>query len=108
MAYRHKTGIVLGASMIGISLLLYLLVVTLEWSPSDAELPFSVLSPTYMALSLPMVVYVLVRPPVLFKEWQCHGCGYPIVGLTQPSCPECGSAIPPALVEKYANADVPS
>ena len=107
MVYRHKTSIVLGASMIGISLLLFLLVLILGWSPSDAELPFSILTPAYMAFSLPMVIYMLFRPPVLFKEWQCSRCGYPIVGLTQPSCPECGNRIDPLLVEKYAEASVP-
>ncbi|MEM6259758.1 MAG: hypothetical protein AAGI37_15895 [Planctomycetota bacterium] len=105
--YRHPVGIVLGVSMIGISLLLFGLVLTLDWSPADAELSFSVLSSIYMALSLPMVVYVLVRPPVLYHEWQCTRCGYPIVRLTQPRCPECGSRIEPVLVEKYAAASLP-
>lgn len=107
IAYRHSAGMILGVSMIGISLLFFLLVLTLGWSPSDAEMPFSIMSGFYLLFSLPLAGYVLYRPPISRQEWQCQRCGYPIVGLTQPTCPECGSAIDPTLIEIYAHAAVP-
>ena len=101
IVYRHFIGILLGVSMIGISLLLFLLVVTLQWSPKDAELPFSFLTSVYLLFSLPMLVYLLMRPPTTYQEWQCPGCGYLIYGLQSSRCPECGAALNPELVKKY-------
>lgn len=105
MIYRHLVGIVLGASMIGISVLMFLLVLTLHWSPSDAKLPFSFIASIYMLFNLPMTAYLLARPPVLYQEWQCTGCGYLIYGLQSPLCPECGSNLDPKLVAKYKHQE---
>ena len=105
IVYRHLVGIILGASMIGISVLLFLLVLTLQWSPSDAKLPFSFVTSIYMLFNLPMTVYLLARPPVLYQEWQCSRCGYLIYGLQSPQCPECGSNLNPELVAKYRHRE---
>jgi hypothetical protein len=105
MVYRHLAGIFLGASMIGISVLMFLLVLLLEWSPREAYLPFSFLASIYMLFSLPLTIYVTVRPPILYQEWQCHGCGYLIYGLQSPQCPECGNVLNPDLVAKYQYQD---
>jgi len=32
----------------------------------------------------------------------CHKCGYLLTGLTEPRCPECGTAFDPALLEKLS------
>lgn len=39
-------------------------------------------------------------------KWLCLGCGYPLFGLTQPICPECGKAFNlddvPAMPDQHA------
>ncbi|MFK7788132.1 MAG: hypothetical protein AB8C95_01395 [Phycisphaeraceae bacterium] len=57
-----------------------------------------------MALALP--IYRLFKndfakttPP-----WLCKACGYPLMGLTDPSCPECGEKFDPEAVPKMATA----
>lgn len=37
--------------------------------------------------------------------WLCKACGYPLLGLTEPSCPECGKLFDPTNVPKLS--DVP-
>ncbi len=39
--------------------------------------------------------------------WLCKGCGYPLLGLTEPSCPECGERFDPADVPKLAETEAP-
>lgn len=34
--------------------------------------------------------------------WLCKACGYPLLGLTEPSCPECGKLFDPMNVPKIA------
>jgi|GEM_PF-2464712 len=33
------------------------------------------------------------------REGTCESCGYVLYGLTQPRCPECGTAFDPAILD---------
>lgn len=37
--------------------------------------------------------------------WLCHDCGYPLYGLTEPKCPECGKAFDPDRVPAMAESN---
>lgn len=60
-----------------------------------------------------MVYTVAFAVPVfrLFKRdfaktippWICKGCGYPLMGLTGPRCPECGEPFDPDRVPNAAD-----
>jgi hypothetical protein len=84
----------LGAAHVAICALLFLLVNALSWSPRQAQAPF-----TGMVLAYAAAVAV--------PTWQafrrrmhtpgiCDACGYTLIGLSEPRCPECGTPFPPA------------
>ena len=65
-----------------------------------------------VAISLGIAFTVVLALPLfrLFKHdfakttppWLCKACGYPLLGLTEPSCPECGKPFDPTNVPKMS------
>ena len=57
-------------------------------------------------------VWLLVRGPVRRqrrrRRHECEQCGYSLVGLTAPRCPECGRGFPEAALQKAAAAELRS
>jgi hypothetical protein len=87
---RHRAGIVLATSHIGVVVLFVGLVNALSWSPSDAAQPFGVMGVMYVLASGGLMIYGLRTIPRLWDEDHCQACGYPRRGVSSDRCPECG------------------
>jgi len=104
--YKHKSGMIDGISLVTIVVLTTAITWLLDWSPGEAKAPFLIIGGTYLLAQMGILITVFLNPPVLREEWQCVDCGYPIYGLQSAQCPECGSVIHPALLEKYRDSPV--
>jgi hypothetical protein len=92
--------ILLGAADCAICLLFFGLVLTLNWSPREAHLPFAIMGIVYTVGTLPAVVWSTWHAPTTGNPWECARCGYLLYGLREPRCPECGTPFSPSLLEK--------
>lgn len=63
--------------------------------PTQAVPPFLLLGMAYCVLTGIYMVRARKRLP-LWQPWQCRRCGYPLIGLSKPRCPECGQPFPSA------------
>jgi len=52
----------------------------------------------HVLLGLLPTVWVLARRPRVPGPWQCRRCGYALVGLPEPRCPECGMPFDAAML----------
>lgn len=88
---RHWFALVIASSYVFIPILFTMLVLMFNWSPDDAEVPFSIMGGIYFFLLLVSSIIAIVYSPKAFGADQCQRCGYPLIGLTSRHCPECGS-----------------
>jgi len=89
----------IGAAHVGLTLVFFFSVQINNWGPGQAELPFTVMGATYLAVITPATWIAWYKRPPGFALWQCQDCGYPLVGLEKPRCPECGRAFDPRSVK---------
>ena len=101
----YRWAIALGVAHICIALLFFGLVLTLGWSPRDAETPFAVMGYAYLCLSGLLTIKVWRSRPMTWQPWECQSCGYPLYGLTEPRCPECGTSFDMAVVGEFETPD---
>jgi len=94
----HPALALLGLANIAVCLLFFGLVVLLDWSPSEAETPFTVMGFAFTLGTLPWAWQLTRRAPHDINPGECQACGYLLFGLTEPRCPECGSPFDPALL----------
>ena len=92
---RFVPGVLLGLGHIGICGLFVGLVETLSWGPAPAAVPFSIMATIYTLLTVPLTVRMFGRIPGP-DPTRCLTCGYLLLNLTEPRCPECGTAFDPA------------
>lgn len=72
---------------------------TLICSVYDAPLVIVGTGMAYSAALLIPVVLLFQRDfAKSIPAWVCKGCGYPLLGLVEPTCPECGEAFDPDKV----------
>jgi|GEM_PF-2710941 len=77
--------------------------------------PLSFISSLDIALGLGLLYSAATAAPLylLFKNhfakrpppWLCQDCGYPLLGLDRPLCPECGRPFDPGRVPKIIPAN---
>ena len=88
----------------GFCVLLVALVNIFRWSPSDAEVPFSVLTPLFgLGMYFKSRSMLAIYPR--YDDSVCQVCGYPLQGLSTPRCPECGTPFPADRLEPYRDTD---
>jgi hypothetical protein len=92
-------GIAIGLAHISLTFVFFFSVFINQWSPRDAELPFAVMGAAYLVAITPATVIAWLKRPSGFASWQCQHCGYPLVGLERPQCPECGHSFDPQTVK---------
>jgi len=85
----------LGIAECGVVILFISLVNIFSWSPSDAEVPFTLMGALFVLTTLPLVIHAWKHPPPLQLPWQCSYCGYLLFGLTESRCPECSTPFDP-------------
>lgn len=101
---RGTLVIVLGATHSGICLLFLGLVKMLHWHPDDAQRPFFWMGLAYCAATAYPTLLARKRLP-LYAPWQCQQCGYPLFGLSEPRCPECGQTFDPATMANLSSPE---
>ena len=101
---KYRRAAIVGAAYSGVSLLLFLLVVIFEWSPNQATGPFIWMGTVFNIVLVGLFEYAWKNPPPRSPN-ECERCGYLLYGLTEPRCPECGTAFPP---EKLATMKPPA
>jgi hypothetical protein len=70
--------------------LLFGLVQLYHWRPLTAYRPFALLGPVYVVALGALQVCVHRHAPRVSPD-ECRKCGYLLIGLTAPRCPECGT-----------------
>lgn len=95
---KYAWALLVGVANCAICLLFWMLVLTLDWSPQDAHVPFAVMGLAYTLATLPLAIRATRRAPASVSPWICVRCGYLLYGLSEPRCPECGTPFDPALV----------
>jgi hypothetical protein len=79
----------------GFCLFIFLLIVTLRWGPPQARHPVLIIGGLYTLACIPLTIWAWFEPSKERSPWVCAGCGYLLRGLTEPRCPECGTAFDP-------------
>jgi hypothetical protein len=92
---RYRWAMVLGASHIGICVVFVAMVNLARLSPRSAYVPFLVVGLPYVVGQAVATVAAVRRMPREEQPWVCEGCGYLLVGLSEPRCPECGREFDP-------------
>ena len=103
---RYVGAGALGCAHCGLCVLFVALVNALNWGPSRASIPFTLMGLAYMIAALPACVYIWRHPPAHKPPWVCADCGYLLFGLTEPRCPECGRAFDPKRVAESSPPDM--
>ena len=88
-----------GVTHCAVCLLFTALVETFNWSPRQAELPFTVMGAGYVLASFPFTRWIYRNAPQTRPPWECRQCGYLLFGLTSPRCPECGTSFDLRVLE---------
>lgn len=85
----------LGVAHLLICVVFVATVIFLRLTPDTAYAPF-------LCVGVPCVIGLIRatamaarRAPRAERPWQCDGCGYLLVGLSEPRCPECGRGFDP-------------
>jgi hypothetical protein len=87
---RYRGAWLLGLSHCAICAFFVILVNVFRWDPSDAMRPFTVLGLAYVVLAAPLSYRALWSRPPIDNAGACRNCGYPLTGLRDQRCPECG------------------
>lgn len=92
-----RLGLALALAQVAVSVLFFMLVVTLQWGPSTARFPFMVMGLAFVLFTA-APTWLLMRRPLPLDPASCETCGYLLYGLTEARCPECGTAFDPTRV----------
>jgi len=55
----------------------------------------TVIAAIYLFSAFPAAIMAYLRVPSPYAPWQCQTCGYPLIGLPSPRCPECATPFDP-------------
>lgn len=86
--------------------LLYLVIALVleQTSPGTAELQTAGVGMLYSAALIAPLIHLFRNDfAKSIPPWLCRSCGYPLLGLTEPLCPECGEAFDPEQVPQVDN-----
>jgi hypothetical protein len=99
---RYGWAVGLGASHLAICILFVVMVNAFRLSPRSAYAPFLGVGVPYALGLAAVTVLASRRSPREERPWECDGCGYLLVGLNEPRCPECGRGFDPRRWEGVA------
>ena len=57
-------------------------------------------SAVLLVVTLPLALATWHRPLAGQDPCECRRCGYPLIGLAAPRCPECGTPFDPVIIER--------
>jgi phosphopantothenoylcysteine decarboxylase/phosphopantothenate--cysteine ligase len=80
----------MGLCYMSLVLLLIALVNIFTWSPDEARGPFLLIGGLFL-FSMPVWLFLASSRLPIESHLHCQKCGYLLVGLSSPRCPECGT-----------------
>ncbi len=95
---RYTLGRIWAGALIALTVGVFLMIVLLSLSPSEAYWPVFMIGSAFTFISAPLAYLTCRSCPSGFQPWQCRACGYPLIGLASTACPECGCAFDPDKV----------
>lgn len=87
---RYWWAVGLGQSYLLICIIFVVMVNAFRLSPRAAYAPFLCVGVPYVIVLILATITTARREPRTERPWECEGCGYLLVGLNEPRCPECG------------------
>ena len=106
LCFSLRTFLILPSrKYVSLSTITYFLVMTISLAPyvyDSTNALFEKMASCGLVLILPVAIGVLAggfRPTTAHV---CRACGYSLVGLTEPRCPECGRPFPAKLISNEA------
>jgi hypothetical protein len=102
VAGRARSGALFVTAVVqwGMPVAIFILIVGMNWGPNAARAPVLTIGAIYLATLAPFVAWAFYRGDAARTPWTCAHCGYALIGLTKPRCPECGSGFNAAEVEQ--------
>jgi hypothetical protein len=92
---------------VGYPMLVFIVINLFDWGPSEAHRPVFFMNCFFFFMLFVLTILAWFRRPVSRAPWECRQCGYMLLGLTQPRCPECGTGCDLQAVQR-ALAAMPS
>jgi hypothetical protein len=102
---RHPSAWVVGSAQCAVCLFILALILILDWSPRQAQVPVSAAAVAYALLITPALVLASFFTKPRFDPYRCQTCDYPLIGLPSPRCPECGTPFDPFQVPNWPKAE---
>jgi len=103
---RWPWTVAISIAHLGICGLFFGLVITLEWSPRQAEMPFITMGSAHLMLTIALTWLALARErPRPRHPLACPACAYLLYGTSGESCPECGEPVPERIRRARAVSD---
>jgi len=99
---RYWWAVGVGASYLFVCIVFIAMVNAFRLSPRVAYAPFLCAGVPYVIGLIAATVAMARREPRTERPWECEGCGYLLVGLNEPRCPECGRWFDPRRWEGMA------
>jgi hypothetical protein len=93
---QYGWAVALGAAHLAICVTFVTMVNVARLSPDSAYGPFLCVGVPYVIGLTRATFWASRRMPRQERPWECAGCGYLLVGLSEPRCPECGLGFDPA------------
>ena len=92
---RYGWAVGVGAGYLLICVIFVAMVMGFRLSPRSAYGPFLCVGVPYAVGLIAATIEAVRRLPRAERPWECDGCGYLLVGLSEPRCPECGRGFDP-------------
>jgi hypothetical protein len=92
---RYWWAVGIGASHLAICIVFVAMVNVFRLSPRSAYVPFLCVGLPYLLGVVGATIVAARRAPREERPWECEECGYLLVGLSEPRCPECGRGFDP-------------
>jgi hypothetical protein len=98
---RYRWAWRLGLAHFALPWVMYMLVAAGRLGPLKARPMFLWLDALFLAVVVPLSIIACYRGAPIRQSRRpglCPTCGYPLHGLTEPRCPECGTPFDPKLL----------
>jgi len=102
---RYWWAVGVGVGYLLVCVVFVAMVTAFRLSPDRAYAPFLWVGVPWVIGLIRATAVAAGRAPRAERPWECDGCGYLLVGLNEPRCPECGRGFDP---RRFAGIAVPT
>lgn len=103
---RYRWAWAIGLAHLVLPFAMFGLVALFNMGPLQARPAFLRADAVFLVVMVPLSIIACLRGPAIraFKHpGLCGRCGYPLHGLTEPRCPECGTPFDPKLLTRQTS-----